>query len=143
MKTANQEKTMTTAALAAKMLRAELKEAFKGVKFSVKSDNFAGGNAVRVSWKDGPTTKEVEQISGKYQYGYFDGMTDCYQYTNGRSDIPQVMFVSETREMSAESKEFYIKAVNELRGETEDMDVNVWRFFCNPPKSDWYPARAV
>lgn len=65
---------------AAKNIRIELARVFPGVKFSVKSERFSMGNAVRVSWTDGPTTAQVEDITGKYDAGSFDGMTDCYNY---------------------------------------------------------------
>lgn len=69
-----------TCVIAAKNIRIELKAAFKGVKFSVKSESFAGGNAIRVSWTDGPTVAQVEEITNKYRAGRFDGMTDSYDY---------------------------------------------------------------
>jgi len=66
--------------LAAKNIRIELARTFPGQKFSVRSSSFANGNDVRVSWTDGPTTKEVEALAGKYQYGHFNGMEDIYEY---------------------------------------------------------------
>lgn len=66
--------------IAAKNIRVELKKAFPKVKFSVKSESFAGGNAIRVNWEDGPTSAQVEEITSKYKAGTFDGMTDCYNY---------------------------------------------------------------
>lgn len=61
---------------AAKGIRAELKTAFPGVKFSVRTKYFSMGNSIDVSWAFGPTTKAVDAIIGKYAYGRFDGMTD-------------------------------------------------------------------
>lgn len=66
--------------IAAKNIRIELKKAFPKVKFSVRSESFSGGNAIRVSWVDGPTAAQVEEITSKYRAGRFDGMTDCYDY---------------------------------------------------------------
>ena len=62
--------------LVAANLRVELKAAFPGVKFSVTSDY----NSVRVGWVDGPTTDAVKELTGKYEGGYFDGMTDSYEF---------------------------------------------------------------
>lgn len=45
---------LTGAALTARQLKKELTRVFPGVKFSVKSEYFSGGNAVNVSWEDGP-----------------------------------------------------------------------------------------
>jgi len=70
---------------AAKNIRAELREAFPGVKFSVRSDRFSGGDAIDVRWTDGPTSKSVEKIVNKYAEGSFDGMTDCYEYARGEA----------------------------------------------------------
>jgi hypothetical protein len=100
----NKGKSSSHAAAAA-ALRTELKTAFPGIRFSVTSDSFAGGDAVRVSWTDGPTTAEVKEFSGKYQYGNFNGMEDIYEYTNSREDIPQAKYVTESRSASDEITE--------------------------------------
>lgn len=71
-----------SAALAAANIRAELKKAFPGVKFSVRSKTFSGGDSVDVSWTDGPTIAQVDKIADKYSAGSFDGMTDCYNYSS-------------------------------------------------------------
>jgi len=65
---------------ATKNIRIELKAAFPGIKFSVKSERFSMGNAIRISWTDGPTSAQVEEITSRYEAGDFDGMTDCYNY---------------------------------------------------------------
>lgn len=66
--------------VAAKNIRAELAAAFPGVKFSVRSERFSMGNAIRVEWTDGPTGKTVDAITDKYTEGDFDGSTDSYTY---------------------------------------------------------------
>lgn len=71
--------------LGAKNLRIELKRVFPEVKFSVRSESYSGGCSINVGWTDGPLTEDVEKISGKYQEGSFDGMTDCYNYD--REDV--------------------------------------------------------
>lgn len=91
---------MSTHAEAAKSVKTELKKAFPNVKFKVSSKTYSSGNSLRASWVDGPTTKEVNKIMDKYQYGHFDGMTDCYDMTNCRNDIPQVKYVFVDREIS-------------------------------------------
>ena len=67
-------------ASAAKDLKKWLRQAFPGVKFSVRSDCFAGGTSVHVSWHFGPTTKAVEEWANDYKDGTFDGMVDLYEY---------------------------------------------------------------
>lgn len=92
----------TRAALCAKAVRAELKANFPTIKFKVTSSNFSMGNSVDVKWTNGPSSKQVDQVIKKYQYGHFDGMIDCYEHSNTRDDIPQAKFVSGSREFSEE-----------------------------------------
>lgn len=70
--------------VAAKNIRAELKRAFPGIKFSVRTSRYSGGNSIDVEWTDGPNSDQVDKIISKYEYGHFDGMTDCYN----NSDSP-------------------------------------------------------
>lgn len=60
----------------AKLIRARLKGAFPNVKFSVRSDKYAGGSSIRVYWQDGPTTAMVDAIVKPYAGSGFDGMID-------------------------------------------------------------------
>lgn len=106
------KRQLTQAAQAAKLIRSELKKAFPSIKFSVTSDNYSMGNAVRINWIDGPTTRQVSDITRKYQYGSFDGMTDSYEYTNNRNDIPQAKYVQVSRNYSDEARQ---KCFNELK----------------------------
>lgn len=71
--------------VAARNIRRELKDKFPGVKFSVRSKGYSGGNDIRVGWIDGPTLKAVQSITNKYEEGQFDGMTDSYNYDNRNS----------------------------------------------------------
>jgi hypothetical protein len=87
-------------AQAAKLIRKELKAAFPGIKFSVTSEGYSMGDNVNISWTNGPTCSQVKEISDKYQYGHFDGMTDCYEYSNNRNDLPQSKFVFTNREIT-------------------------------------------
>lgn len=105
---------LTGAAQAAAAIREELKTKFKGVKFSVTSDNFSMGNSVHISWTDGPTEDEVSAITSKYQYGHFNGMEDIYEYSNSREDIPQAKYVSEHRKQSEETRAAIDAAALEL-----------------------------
>jgi hypothetical protein len=93
-------KPITPHAACAKAIRAELKKAFPKVKFNVRSESFSMGDAVRIGWTDGVTTDQVKEIVSKYQYGTFDGMTDSYDITNNRQDLPQVKFVQTSRDFS-------------------------------------------
>ena len=60
----------------AKLVRQALREAFPGVKFSVRSSTYSMGASMSVKWVDGPNTKQVESITDKFSGSYFDGMQD-------------------------------------------------------------------
>lgn len=80
MTTTTPKRTLTGAALAAKCIREELKTLWPTIKFKVTSKKYAGGSSVYVSWDMGPTSRQVDAITRKYQHGHFDGMTDCYEH---------------------------------------------------------------
>lgn len=67
--------------IAAKNMRIELAAAFPGVKFSIKGREFSGGDAIDVSWIDGPQTAQVDAIIDKYAAGSFSGVDDSYTYS--------------------------------------------------------------
>ena len=60
----------------AKLIRKALKAEFPRVKFSVRSDSYAGGASVRISWTDGPTVDRVDAIVKPFESKSFDGMID-------------------------------------------------------------------
>jgi Large polyvalent protein associated domain 29 len=72
-------------ALAAANIRRELKAAFPTIKFAIHSKSYSGGDSVDIRWELGPTSKEVEAITNKYQEGTFNGMIDLYECDNDRS----------------------------------------------------------
>ncbi len=96
-------KTKSTVALAAQDIRAALKTAFAGTKFSVRSESFSMGNAVRIEWVDGPSSKQVEAVVGRFEAGSFDGMTDMYNNAAKDPSTPhRAKYVTCTREISPE-----------------------------------------
>lgn len=66
---------------AAKNIRIELRRAYPGVKFSVTTERYSGGNSCNIDWTDGPNAEQVEKITNKYSGGHFDGMTDSYEHS--------------------------------------------------------------
>lgn len=94
----------STQATCAAEIKKALKAAFPLVKFSVRSEDFAGGDAVRISYFDGPKESRVQAIVKKYQYGHFDGMTDYYENSNVIEGLPQVKFVQTSRSMHPDTK---------------------------------------
>jgi len=76
----------------AKLVRAALKEAFPGVKFSVRSSVYSGGASINISYADGPSCEQVKGIVSVFEGSYFDGMTD-YKGSNYSSlDGEEVRF---------------------------------------------------
>ncbi len=87
----------TEAAKAAAAIRKELKAAFPGIKFSVRSSTYSMGDSVDVDYEDGPTSSSVTDITCKYKYGHFNGSEDIYEYSNQNDAIPQAKFVMVNR----------------------------------------------
>lgn len=74
------DRTYLRCADTAKLIRKALKEAFPGIKFSVRSDTYAGGASIRVNWTDGPTQRDVDKIARTFSGATFDSMTDMKEY---------------------------------------------------------------
>lgn len=84
----------TTHAAAAKAIRKELKA--NGITARVRSSVYAGGSSINIRIEQDlmpAAVAEVESFCKRFQYGHFDGMTDSYEYSNSREDLPQVKFV--------------------------------------------------
>ncbi len=77
-------------AQAAAMIRKELKA--NGVKATVKA---RPGDSIDITLLDAlpATEKLVNEFAKQFELGHFNGMTDCYEYSNTRDDLPQVKFV--------------------------------------------------
>ena len=119
-----QTKELTEAARCAKEVRKILKEKFKTTKFSVRSSNFSMGNSVHVDWTDGPTEDEVKELIGHFQYGHFDGMTDMYEYSNTKDDIPQTKYLTCSRSLSEEQVK---KAAEKYKQECYNWHQIAWK----------------
>jgi len=76
----------------AKLIRKALKESFPAYKFSVRLERYAGGSSITVSWTDGPTVNQVEQVAGVFEGSYFDGMIDYKGSRYHKLDGVQVHF---------------------------------------------------
>lgn len=104
-------KQMSEHARCAKAIRAELKKLFPETKFSVTSQTYSGGDSVRVSWTDGVQQEVITELTRKYQYGSFDGMTDCYNYDNKNADLPQAKYIQTSRHMSEQYFQEYFEHI--------------------------------
>lgn len=80
----------------AKLVRAALKSAFPGVKFSVRMSTGTAAAWMNVSWSDGPTDRQVMSITGQFEGRKFNSMTDGYD------DGGSVLIASEGEEMPRE-----------------------------------------
>ena len=95
---------LSTHASVAKTIRKELKEKFPDIKFSVRSESFAGGNSIDIYYTNGVPEDEVRKLVNKYESGNFDGMTDCYNYYPNR-DYPTVKYISVDRKITDDIRE--------------------------------------
>lgn len=96
----------------AKMIRTMLRREFgRAVKFSVRTDVYAGGSSIRVRWTDGPTKSAVEAVIGHMHGATFDGMTDMKNYHHTVLDGG--------REVSLGND--YLTLSRDLSDEAEDM----------------------
>lgn len=87
------KRELSNSAKVAKAIRTELKK--HGIPASVTSENYSGGNSVNVRVTDIPPTTlaKIKAFCAQFEYGHFDGMTDCYNYSNRRDDIPQTKYL--------------------------------------------------
>lgn len=114
--------TKSHAAQAASLTRKEIKAAYPALKFTCTSSRYSGGSSLNVHFNDQPrdVLKAITALANKYQYGHFDGMTDCYEISNSRDDLPQVKFVFVSNQMSAAKKqEVYSRIRQEWEGGKE------------------------
>ena len=105
----------------AKLIRKLLKKAYPGVKFSVRSESYAGGGAIRIGWTDGPCTDLVDRLVGKLESTHFNGMDDSTSYTDCDVNGLPVHFcsgyITTNRELSDESDGFIAQKMYAEYGE--------------------------
>lgn len=78
---------------AAKLIRKEIKS--HGIKATVRAETASMTSSVNVYLENElpATVAAIEEFATKFQYGHFDGMTDSYEYSNKKEELPQVKFV--------------------------------------------------
>jgi len=93
----NQGGKMTKLSQAAQVAK-NIKQVAKkyDMKVTASSQYFSMGNSVTVKVLTGSDddVKKLKDYSAMYEYGSFDGMTDCYNANNVRDDIPQTKYLS-------------------------------------------------
>lgn len=104
----------TEAAKAANQIKSILKN--NGIKCSAKSKVFSMGSSVDVKVKNllPATLEKVKAFCEQYEYGTFDGMTDCQGIKNRHLDLPQAKYVSVSCDYD---EEYYQAAWEELKSD--------------------------
>lgn len=81
----------------AKLIRKELKQMFPNIKFRVNSRSASMMTAVDVYCPKDWTNDQLNELQSKldkYEYGAFDGYTDCQTFKNREySHLPQVKYL--------------------------------------------------
>lgn len=123
-------KQLSDHAAVAAIIRRELKQ--RGIRGRVKSSAYSGGTSVSVHVTDLPPAQclALREFCSPYEYGSFDGMTDCYEYTNARDDIPQVKYLFVDNEASPEMErrvwDYCRGTLAEFRDAPEELDGSYW-----------------
>lgn len=113
----------------AKEIRDILRRHFSDTKFSVKCRRFSGGTAVDVTWKDGPTDKQVRKKITHLEGRSFDGSDDSTHYatTDYVDDQGEIVsrqhgaFINLRRSFSKE----FLEKVSDRFGEIHGMKPKV------------------
>lgn len=126
-------------ALAAQQIRKILKEKFPKIKFTVKSSNYSNGDSIHVEYTNGILPELVEKEIKQYQYGTFDGMTDMYEYTNSREDIPQTKYLFVSRKITPDVKAKVKSDIAKSFGLKDENDEQEWydKFSCWSDQVIW------
>lgn len=108
--------------VAARNIRTELKRSFPSVKFNVRTEKYAGGNSVNISWTDGPNWQQVEEITNKYAGGHFNGMDDSYEYSRSPwiEVFGEARYVHCSRDYSDKALESVLRRVCDRLGGMEE-----------------------
>lgn len=106
-----------SAAETAVLVRKALKSAHPGVKFSVRSNNYAGGASIHIGWTDGPTDPQVQQTARLFAGATFDGMTDM---TSHHDSLLSTEDGAEIVHFGADFVQTHRTLSNEFRAELEN-----------------------
>jgi hypothetical protein len=92
-------RTLSQSAQAAAQIKRILTKEYPKIKFSVSvvSGNYSMGS--RVSYIDGPPSKDIQDFVDQFQYGHFNGMEDIYEISNSK-DMPQAKYCFAERTIS-------------------------------------------
>lgn len=126
----------------ARLLRADLKKAFPGVKFSVRT---AHSTSLRVRWTDGPTRAQVDRISDRYASASFDSTQDITTYSDSTDPVTgeRVHYMSHYVFTEREISEEFAQQVTDhvvlplvMRGRAEEWSADALFYDLHTP---WRP----
>lgn len=128
----------------AKEIRTFLKGEYPGVKFSVRSSNYAGGSSIDVTWTDGPRASAVSANLERFEGATFDGMSDMKEYkdptllANPDGSLETIRygvdFVLTHRDISQGWREEIAALMSDIAGEPVDLTS------CNDVGPDGQPS---
>ena len=122
-------------------VRKVLKEAFPGIKFSVRSDLYAGGSSINVSWTDGPLMSEVDRHVRLFEGTKFDGMTDSRDSHNTVYEGELVHFgvdyVSTSRKITDELRQKGVAHFTEMLKNDANQYFQTFTGIPNPSEHDY------
>ena len=127
---------------AAFRIRKELKK--HGIKARVRSASFSMGDSVSITLYDPlpATHKMVDEFSGRYEKGHFNGMEDIYEYRKDYDEDANTKYVIIEIEYSDEMKEKALKYVHDkfnMDGMTErDYVEFMYRELRSEKSGFWY-----
>ena len=133
-------KQLSNHAAAAKAIRTELRK--HGYKCSVTSDSYAGGSSVDVTITADLSPERRKAITAfceQFQMGNFNGMTDSYEYSNVKSDLPQVSYVFVRVDHSPELKYEVQAFLEELGIKPDSSDIH--RVLSGAEHADFWEGR--
>jgi hypothetical protein len=112
----------------AKHIRTALRQAFPGVKFSVRSDYYSQGSSVRVRWEDGPAEAIVDQRLNQFRGKFFDGQDDSTHYAPIAIDGQAFRcgaYIDASRRLSEAGRELRDRLI--VDRQRQDERENPWR----------------
>lgn len=123
----------------ARLIRASLKESFPGTKFSVRSERYAGGSSINIGWTDGPTERQVEAISARFQGASFDGMTDLKSYHQSILDGEPARFMADFVFVRRRMTREYAQRCGERAAQRFGLDPSRWTL-AGSDMMGWHPV---
>ncbi len=134
-------KQISEHAAAAKAIRAELKR--NNIKARVRTSTGSMTSSITVTIQQDlipAAVADVKAFCEQYQMGHFDGMTDCYEYSN-RRDLPQVKFVFVNVDYSDELRAEVAAYVAEIGGIADHEQDRYQHIVMNGTWGDFWVSR--